>query len=116
MRILKSVSYTLALACVVILFIPCTASAQDTGPDPCHSSNLTDPDPCHSSNLTRSTQEWNFVQSGLPIFEATQDNTPAGTYLPARVQASELPAKLGDRREMNAVIGKSWKLVHGHQS
>jgi len=105
MRILKSVSVTLALACLVFLFVPRTASAQDTGPDP-----------WHSSNLTRSTPEWNFVQSGLPIFGATQDNMPASAYLPARVQASESPAKLGDRREMNAVIGKSWKLVHSHQS
>jgi len=105
MKILKSLSVALALACLVFLFVPCTASAQDTGPDP-----------WHSSNLTRPTPEWSFVQSGLPVFKATQDNMSTSAYLPARVQASGSPVRLGDKREMNAVIGKPWKLVHSYQS
>jgi hypothetical protein len=105
MRILKSVSYALALACLVCLFIPCTALAQDDSPDP-----------LRTNTLTQSTPEWTFVQSSLPNFEATQNNMPAEAFAPARAQASESPVKLGDAAEMNAMIEKSCKLVHSRQS
>jgi hypothetical protein len=105
MRIPKSVSYALALACLVCLFVPCTALAQDDSPDP-----------TRTNDLTWSAPEWNFVQSSLPNFEATQDNMPAEAFALARAHASESPATSGDAGEMRAVIEQSWKFVHRRQS
>jgi hypothetical protein len=105
MKNLRSSLCLLALAYLICLFDPANASAQDDSTDPC----------C-CNKLTRSLPECAFVQSGLHIFEATQDNMPAEAYLPARAQASEAPAESVDAREMTVVIQESWRLAHRRQS
>ncbi len=105
MKNLRSSLCLLALAYLICLFVPATASAQDGSPDPCCCYKLPGPGPICA-----------FVQSGIHIFEATQDNMPAEAYLPARAQASEAPAESVDAREMTVVIEELWRLAHRRQS